>query len=158
VAHFKQPWHRALALLAAALWWGSLTALGAWVVPTLFAKLETARLAGSLAAHLFSAQSMASAACAVLLLMVLQRPGFKESEENSHFAGVGAQSDAIIFVVSGLFLALLLEVGVAPKIVARSQLALWHTVGVALLVAQWLCAAAVLWAVANSAPLKRPAA
>jgi hypothetical protein len=45
--------------------------------------------------------------------------------------------------VAGVLLALLVEFGVAPKIVSRDNLALWHKVGSAMYLAQWICAAVV---------------
>ena len=41
--------------------------------------------------------------------------------------------------------ALLVEFGVAPRILAREDLKLWHTVGSALYVLQWLCTGLLLW-------------
>jgi hypothetical protein len=43
-----------------------------------------------------------------------------------------------------MLLALLAEYGVAPRIVAHDNLALWHRVGSGMYLVQWLCAAAVL--------------
>ena len=51
----------------------------------------------------------------------------------------------MVFVVAGLLLALLQQYGVAPRIVARENLRLWHSVGTLMYVLQWLCAAVVLW-------------
>jgi len=51
----------------------------------------------------------------------------------------------MIFIVSGLLLALLSEFAVAPRIVARENLRLWHSVGSAMYVLQWLCAGVTLW-------------
>ena len=42
-----------LPVMLAALWWGSLTALGFLVVPMLFANLPTPAMAGGMAAKLF---------------------------------------------------------------------------------------------------------
>lgn len=39
---------------------------------------------------------------------------------------------------------MLVELGVAPKIVARDNLALWHRVGSALYLLQWVCATLTL--------------
>ena len=39
-----------------------------------------------------------------------------------------------------MLLALLVEFAVAPRIVARENLALWHSVGSAMYLLQWLCA------------------
>jgi hypothetical protein len=58
-----------LALLAAALWWGSLTTVGFLVVPMLFMHLATPAMAGTMAGRLFEAQSWVSLACGLILLM-----------------------------------------------------------------------------------------
>ncbi len=126
-----------LTLMLAALWWGSLTTVGFGVVPLLFAHLPTPALAGQMAAKLFSAQAWVSISCGLSLLL-LYRNKLKESS-----AGEGGI--AIIFILAGLLLALLLEYGVAPRIVARENLRLWHGVGSALYAAQWLCAGRLLW-------------
>jgi hypothetical protein len=58
----------------------------------------------------------------------------------------------LVFVFAGLLLALLAEFAVAPRIVARDNLRLWHSVGSAMYLLQWLCAGALLWkATARSA-------
>jgi hypothetical protein len=52
-------------------------------------------------------------------------------------------------------LALLVELAVAPRIVARDNLALWHRVGSAMYFGQWVCALVVfgkLAAVAGKTP------
>ena len=51
----------------------------------------------------------------------------------------------MIFIVGGMLLALLIEFAVAPRIVARENLRLWHGAGSVMYAVQWLCAAAVLW-------------
>ena len=119
----------------AAVWWGSLTTLGFFVVPMLFANLPTPAMAGNMAAKLFSAQTYVSAACGVLILLTFgsKRPLVRENTARS----------ATLFVVGGLLLALLVEFGVAPRIVARENLALWHGLGSAMYLVQWLCAAVV---------------
>ncbi|MDU7587663.1 MAG: DUF4149 domain-containing protein, partial [Acidovorax sp.] len=50
---------------AAALWWGSLSAIGFMAVPLLFAHLPTPAMAGNMAAQLFAAQTWVSVACCV---------------------------------------------------------------------------------------------
>ena len=119
-----------LPLYAAALWWGSLTALGAWVVPLLFHHLGSPSIAGQMAARLFEMQTHVGAICAVVLLM--------GARANSRF-------NDLLWIVGGLLLALLQQWAVAPRIEAREQLALWHGVGTAMLALQWACAAVVLW-------------
>jgi hypothetical protein len=51
----------------------------------------------------------------------------------------------MIFVVAGMLLALLSEFAVAPRIVARDNLRLWHSVGSAMYFVQWALAATVFW-------------
>ena len=58
----------------------------------------------------------------------------------------------MVFVVAGLLLALLQQYGVAPRIVARENLRLWHSVGTLMYVLQWLCAAVVLWHTSTALP------
>ena len=132
-----------LSVVIAALWWGSLTTLGFLVVPMLFANLPTPAIAGGMAAKLFSAQTWVSCVCGLLLLMISSR---KSAE-----VPVPIEYLAIIFVVSGMLLALLVEFAVAPRIVARDNLKLWHSVGSAMYVLQWVCAGATLWRLSGPA-------
>ena len=135
----------AWATLAAGLWWGSLTALCAVVVPLLFAHLPTAQLAGGMAARLFSAQTWLSAACALLLLMVFNRT------EDETLQRLGRL--LLRWVVAGFLFALLLELAVAPRILLAhgdaQALRWWHALGSALMLMQWLCAAWVFWRLAR---------
>ena len=126
-----------VAPFAAALWWGSLTAVGFMVVPLLFKFLPTPAMAGHMAARLFTAQTWVSVACGVVLLLV--------SRSNRPSALSGRAQAALFFIVLGMLLALLIEFAVAPRIVARENLRLWHGAGSVMYVVQWLCAAAVLW-------------
>jgi len=54
-------------------------------------------------------------------------------------------SGALAYVLLGILAALLQEFAIAPRILARQDLALWHTAGTAAYAAQWLCALVVLW-------------
>lgn len=126
----------------AALWWGSLSTIGFLVVPMLFVYLPTPAMAGSMAAKLFSAQTWVSLNCGLLLLL-LTRPNQDEGLANS-------ARGAIVFIVTGMLLAMLSEFAVAPRIVARENLALWHRVGSGLYLLQWLCAGATFWRLAAS--------
>ncbi len=128
---------RRLPLFAAALWWGSLTTLGFLVVPLLFVHLPTPAMAGGMAAKLFAAQTWVSVVCGMLLLMVFR--------SDKYPALINTAQTAMIFVVGGMLLALLVEFAVAPRIVAREYLKLWHAVGSGMYVLQWLCAGVVLW-------------
>ena len=118
-------WKARFPVLAAALWWGSLTAIGFVAVPLLFANLATPAIAGQMAAKLFTAQAWISIACGLLVLMAERRPN--------------------ALVLAGLLLALLGEFAVAPRIVARQDLALWHTVGTVFYALQWVFALVALW-------------
>ena len=125
-----------LVMMAAGLWWGSLTAIGFVAVPLLFRHLPSPQIAGNMAAHLFTAQTWLSVACGLVLLIFRpKQPG----------ALSGRAGTALIFVVLGMLLALLIEFAVAPHIRARDNLALWHGVGTAMYAVQWLCAGALLW-------------
>ena len=126
-----------VAAFAAALWWGSLTAVGFMVVPLLFKFLPTPAMAGHMAARLFTAQTWVSVACGVVLLLV--------SRSNRPPEQARRAQAALVFIVLGMLLALLIEFAVAPRIVARENLRLWHGAGSVMYVVQWLCAAAVLW-------------
>lgn len=127
----------ALALFATALWWGSLTALGAVFVPTLFAQMATPADAGRIAARLFQAQTWLSVGCGMaVFLWVRQR---------MNVTGAAGVQGVLMALSAGLLLALLQEFAIAPRIVARDNLALWHRVGTALFVLQWVCAGWLLW-------------
>lgn len=123
--------------VVAALWWGSLSTIGFLVVPLLFKHLATPAIAGGMAAKLFTAQAWVSIGCAVLLLMLSRSARIPEVAARVHAA--------LPFVLTGLLLALLAEFGVAPRIVARDNLPLWHAVGSGMYLLQWLSAAVVLW-------------
>lgn len=125
-----------LPVMLAALWWGSLTVVGFLVVPLLFANLPTPAMAGGMAAKLFTAQTWVSLACGVLLLMA--------SRERAGGTAAWART-ATLYIVAGLLMALLVEFAVAPRIVARENLKLWHSVGSGMYLLQWMCAGVVLW-------------
>ena len=126
---------RALPLWIAAVWWGSLTTVGFFVVPMLFVHLPSPAIAGGMAARLFSAQSAISVVSGLILLMLFR--------SNKALAPVDIAQSATLFVVSGVLLALLAEFGVSPHIIARDNLALWHRVGTGMYVVQWICAGVV---------------
>ena len=123
----------------AALWWGSLSAIGFMAVPMLFAHLPQMSMAGFMAAKLFAAQTWVSIACCLVLLVIS-----KDKEANALYPWARA---AIGFVVGGMLLALVVQYGVSPKIVARENLKLWHSLGTLMYALQWICAAVVLWRV-----------
>ena len=135
-----------VSFLLAALWWGSLSTLGFLVVPMLFVHLPSPAAAGAMAAKLFTAQTWLSIACTFFLLLFLK--GKEAAALTPH-----AQA-AIKYVVAGLLLAVLVEFGVSPRIVnARAEggnLKLWHGLGTAMYIAQWLAAGWTLWCLSRS--------
>jgi len=133
----------ALAPWLAALWWGSLTTLGALVVPLLFVHLPSPALAGGMAAKLFTAQTWLSTGCGLLLLLI-HRPAQAGSDH-------GRDQSALVFMLLGVLMALLSEFAVAPRIVSRENLRLWHSVGSAMFALQWLCAGVTLWKMTRKA-------
>ena len=130
-------WKARLTLLAAALWWGSLSVIGFIVVPLLFRNSPSTALAGQLAARMFAAQTWLSLVCGIVILA-----GARDEESTPRMGWAGG---ALAYVLLGMLAALLQEFAVAPKIVARQHLAVWHSFGTALYAAQWLCALVVLW-------------
>ena len=129
-----------LQIFLAALWWGSLTSVGFIVVPMLFMHLETPAIAGQMAAKLFSAQTWLALTCGILLLLAAKREKLDKAHAPSPW------------VIAGMLLALLIELAVKPHIMARDNLALWHNLGSAFYVSQWLCAGRVLWALGPIKP------
>ena len=126
-----------LPVFAAALWWASLTVTGFITVPLLFMHLPTPAIAGAMAARLFTAQTWIALACGMLLMLVARG---KEAAARMDWA-----QGALVFIAAGALLALLQEFAVAPRIVARENLKLWHTVGSGMYLLQWLCAGVTLW-------------
>ena len=141
----RLPLRQTLAFMAAALWWGSLTGLGFVVVPLLFKHLGNPATAGAIAAKLFTAQTWLSVACAMLMLLA-----FNKKDDLTPAPHAAA---AMKFIVAGLLLALLVEFGVAPRIVSvraeGGNLRLWHGLGSAMYFGQWLCAGFTLWRLAR---------
>lgn len=133
-----------LPALLAALWWGSLTTIGFLVVPLLFAHLPSPAMAGGMAARLFAAQTWVTVVCCVLLLLISRPKG-----EVTQYPWAQA---AMVFIVGGLLLALLVQFGVAPRVVARQDLRLWHSVGSVMYALQWCCALVVLWRTLRATP------
>lgn len=126
-----------LPLWIAAFWWGSLTTVGFGVVPMLFVHLPSPAMAGNMAAKLFSAQTWVAMVCGLLLLTY--------SQGNIDHPLAARAQGAMIFVVSGMMLALLSEFAIAPKIVARENLAVWHGAGTLTYALQWVCSTISFW-------------
>jgi hypothetical protein len=159
-----------LPLMLAALWWGSATAVGAWVVPMLFAHLGSPALAGAMAARLFTAQTWVALLCGLLMLWCWRRLASGRDSSGSVEAGC-ADSDPLerrpavdreladqapqgldIWILAGMLAAAVMEWGVSPRILARENLALWHSIGSALFAVQWLAAGVTLWRLGRVSP------
>ncbi len=117
---------KTIRIFSLALWWGALTSIGFIVVPLLFKHLESPQVAGHMAATLFNALGYIAWGCGALLLAT--RP----SKKASWLIGLALLASALIHFV------------VSPYIVAKDDLRLWHTVGTALLVAEWLALSTLL--------------
>lgn len=130
---------RAWPLWLAALWWGGMSAVSFVVVPTLFARLGPA-LAGPVAAQLFALQS--SGVVVVGLALLLWLP---QQRQRVQAQDMGPLMVTMAVVLLAMLAALLQEFAVAERIVtARStggDLRLWHGLGSALVLLQWLCGA-----------------
>ncbi|QSI30800.1 DUF4149 domain-containing protein [Variovorax sp. RKNM96] len=126
-----------LALLLAAFWWGSLTTIGFLVVPMLFAKLGNPAVAGNFAGQLFEAQSWVAIGCGLILLIHFRSKADERMD--------AATMTSIGIVLGALLLALLQQYAVAPRILARDNLKLWHAVGGGMYVVQWACTLVLLW-------------
>ncbi len=139
---------RALPLWLAAAWLMSLSTVGFLVVPLLFMYLPSPALAGGMAAHLFSAQTVLSAAFAIGLLVLIRLPRCDIATDLA--------PTLTLWALGGVLLALLVELGVAPRIVAREDLAFWHRIGTAMYAGQWVCALAVFAMLSRSAQRVAP--
>ena len=127
-------WQRSLWLVAA-VWWGSLTALGAWVVPLLFAHAPTKAMAGGLAAHQFSAQAWVGLVSGVFCLWAQRHLDQRQGRPHA----------PRVLIVAAMMLAAIVEWGIAPRIVARENLALWHSLGTGFWLLQWTCLTVHVW-------------
>jgi Domain of unknown function (DUF4149) len=126
-----------IALVFAALWWGSLTTIGFLVVPMLFARIDNPAVAGNFAGQLFAAQTWVALACGLILLMYFR----SQADERV----TATARTAVFLVITALLLALLQQYAVAPHIMARENLKLWHSLGSAMYLGQWACAGSLLW-------------
>ncbi|MGS5086789.1 DUF4149 domain-containing protein [Hydrogenophaga sp. A37] len=140
-----------LAVTVAALWWGGISALSFLAVPTLFVSLGNPAVAGPVAAKLFSLQCWAGLFLGVVLMLILRRQRAVLSVQASpdSLAALKAVLITLGLVLVAMLLALIQELGVAPKIVSAratgGNLRLWHSLGSVMVLGQWLCTGAVLW-------------
>ncbi|TSE26583.1 DUF4149 domain-containing protein [Tepidimonas aquatica] len=144
-----QAWTQRWPLLVAALWWGVVTAWSFGAVPLVFAHFNNPAVAGGLAARLFQYQSWLSVGAALVLLL------WGRAQRGRGQAG-DASWALLPWLLLGALAGLVQEFGVAHKILTARQteanLALWHSVGSALVLLQWLCALRALWWFAGRRP------
>jgi uncharacterized membrane protein len=126
-----------VALLSTALWWGSLSTIGFVVVPLLFAQMPSKQMAGQIAAQLFQYQAYVTWACVALLLAI----GFRLAAKDGQRFSIKKNT----MLIAGLCFSLLVYFVIAPQILTRQNLKLWHALGTALFAGQWLCATVLLW-------------
>ena len=103
----------------------------------LFAHLGNPAMAGNFAGRLFAAQSWVALACGLVLLTYFRSKVDDRVDAPTRIA--------IAWILAALLLALLQEYAVAPRILARENLRLWHSLGSAMYLGQWLCAGVLLW-------------
>ncbi len=107
-----------------------------WVDAAIF-KQHFHCLAGNFAAQLFEAQSWIALLCGLVLLI-----HFRAKADDGMTPPV---LTALFLVLAAMLLALLQQYAVAPRIVARENLKLWHSVGSGMYLVQWLCTSVLLW-------------
>ena len=106
-------------LLVAALWAGSLWAVGYVVAPTLFATLSDRVLAGTIAASIFNIEAWVSVGCALAMLVLIWL-GSGASAGGGIFASAAANSAAqarrvvVAIVVTMLGCTLVTHFGLQP--------------------------------------------
>lgn len=128
--------------LLAALWWGGVTLLSCVAVPLAFVHFDNPAVAGPFAARLFQVVSWLSVVSSMVLLIWgrLQR---------LRSAAVTARWVLLPWLLAAALAALLQENAVAHTILTArntgASLPLWHSVGSALVLLQWVAALRVLW-------------
>jgi Domain of unknown function (DUF4149) len=132
-----------LQLFSLALWWGSLTTIGFIVIPLLFQHLPNRQVAGQMAAQLFRYQAFVSWACCALLIFIQYRSDNLAMSNLLPSDRAKGNDKTLMFV--GLIFSLIVFWVVAPQIVQRQNLKLWHALGTALYAGQWLCASVLLY-------------
>lgn len=135
-----------LSRLATALWWGSLTSLGAWVVPTLFTRIPDKTLAGNVAGRLFTLQNYVALGCAWVILLALAYRRPVENEDGEWIKPkMGKWTQYHIGLVAlAAIAALLIEYVATPHIMARDNLGFWHPFASCLMLMEWLAVTALL--------------
>jgi hypothetical protein len=98
-------------------------------------------VAAGLAVHLFSAQAWVGLVCGVLSLWA--------QRHMDRVRGRAHVPSALI--LAAMLMATIGEWGIAPRIVARENMLLWHSLGTAFWVLQWGCLTAHVWRLSSPA-------
>jgi len=102
----------------------------------MFWHLPSPATAGVLAAKLFSAQTWVTLGCGVCLVAL-------DSPQIGKFKPMNPGSTRF-WVMAGMSLALIAEFLIAPRILVRDNLPVWHTLGTTTYAIQWACAGVAL--------------
>ena len=123
-----------MSVFLAALWWGGISAISFIAVPVLFGQLGNPALAGTVAAKLFSIQSIGVFGIALALLASQRVRGGRR---------------LLLMLALAVGAALAQEFVIAPHILqARAMgesVRTWHSLGTLLILVQWLLGGAVLF-------------
>jgi len=91
--------------------------------------------------HLFSAQAWVGLVCGVLSLW--------SQRHMDRVRGRAHVPSALI--LAAMLMATIVEWGISPRIVARENMLLWHSLGTAFWVLQWGCLTAHVWRLSSPA-------
>ena len=142
MARNDSTWLKILPVWLSAAWVMGLTTLGFFVVPMLFAHLPSPAIAGAMAGQLFGVQTWISVVLVVILLLLARRRALETVAllpEDRPEAGTSGGGYSAVLLAGGL-MALLVQFGATPHILARDNLPFWHGVASALYFGQWICA------------------
>jgi hypothetical protein len=135
-------------LLVAALWAGSLWAVGYLVAPTLFATLSDRTLAGTIAGSMFHVEAMVSLGCGVAmgLLLWLATPDWTPKRRRTALLLIVAMVMCTVASHFGLqpLMAELRATGLADEVV-KSRFGMLHGISSSIYLVQSLLAAWLVW-------------
>jgi hypothetical protein len=94
-----------------------------------------------MAVHLFSAQAWVGLVCGLLSLSAQRH--IDRVRGRSHVPSA--------LILAAMLMAAIVEWGIAPRIVARENMLLWHSLGTAFWVLQWGCLTAHVWRLSRTA-------
>ena len=142
MARTGPTWLKTLPVWLSAAWAMGLSTLGLFVVPMLFAHLPSPAIAGAMAGQLFGVQTWISVILVVALLLLARRnaPDTADQATDEGREAVPPVGGYSAFLLAGGLMALLVQFGATPHILAHDNLPFWHGVASALYLGQWICA------------------